>query len=63
MVMNYTSYPFWIKADFKVGVEGGMIASRGVWPWPFRVNPSLSSIRIEFKANSKNETLNFKEWQ
>ena len=52
MVIKHTSYPFVIKTYSRVGVDGGVMANRGAVLKNFDVNPNLSSIKIEFSANS-----------
>ena len=52
MLINHTSYLFVVKIYSRVGVDGGVIANRGAVPKNFDVNPNLSSIKIEFRANS-----------
>lgn len=41
-----------IKTYSRVGVDGGVMANRGALLKNFDVNPNLSSIKIEFSANS-----------
>ena len=41
-----------VKTYSRVGVDGGVMASRGAIPKYLDVNPNLSSIKIEFRANS-----------
>ena len=41
-----------VKIYSRVGVDGGVMANRGAVPKNFDVNPNLSSIKIEFRANS-----------
>ena len=41
-----------VKTYSRVGVDGGVMANRGAVLKNFDVNPNLSSIKIEFRANS-----------